>query len=416
MTEKIVLPNGVRLVLEPMEHVRSASVGIWVGSGSRGEKKSENGASHFIEHMLFKGTARRTAADIAMEMDAVGGQLNAFTTKECTVFYAQTLDTHLDAALDVLTDMFFDPAFRERDVETERGVILEEIGMYEDTPEDLVAERLFDRVFVGTPLGRRILGTRSTLGRMTGEFLRDYKDRHFDPKRTVVALAGSFTEAHVAYLKDRFSAMGSVQRGREKPAFYTPGFTAKRKATEQNHIVLAFPAIPQGDERRYALQLLSGVLGRGMSSRLWRILREDRGLCYSIYTFGSAHEDTGVFAVYAAVNESLEREALDLIRREVERFADEGVTEEKLSRAREQVKANVLMGMESTSARMNVLGRSELFFREIPAAEDYIAAYDAVTREQVDTLAREMLDFRQASVSAVGRVGRAEDYEAWARA
>ena len=248
--------------------VRSAALGIWVGTGSRHEGAGESGAAHFIEHMLFKGTARRTAGQLAEEMDAVGGQVNAFTTKECTCFHARVLDTHLPQAADILCDMFFNSRFDDADVDTERGVILEEIGMYEDNPEDLCAERLAARVFRGTPLARPILGRKATLEKMDGAWLRDYQRRHYGPDRIVVALAGSFTDAHVADLAGRFSGLERRSAPVGRPAFYTPGVTVRKKAIEQNHLTLAFPGLPLSDPRRFTLQLLSSILGGGMSSRL----------------------------------------------------------------------------------------------------------------------------------------------------
>ena len=404
MINQILLDNGVRLLTEPMEGMRSASLGIWVGAGSRHETAAENGAAHFIEHMVFKGTETRTAADIAQEMDAIGGQVNAFTTKENTCFYVRALDTHLSQAADVLCDMFFRSAFRQEDVETERGVILEEIGMYADNPEDMCSARLAAAVYKGSPLARPILGKPSTLEKMTGDTLRAWRDTHYRPDETVVALAGSFSDAVVEDLKGRFSAMAPRPRSRAKAAAYRSAITLKRKATEQNHITLAFPGLPYGDDRRFALQLLSFILGGGMSSRLWQEVRETRGLCYSIYSYGAGHEDTGLFGIYTALGRETEREALEAILSVVRALVQNGVTEEELSRAREQSKASVLMGLESTQSRMSHLGRSILLTGNVMSPDEIISAYDAVTREDVLKLARTIFDPRQTSLSAVGRV------------
>lgn len=409
MIEHITLENGVRILTEPMAGMRSASLGIWVGAGSRHETAAESGAAHFIEHMVFKGTETRTAADIAQEMDAIGGQVNAFTTKENTCFYVRTLDTHLSQAADVLCDMFFRAAFRQEDVETERGVILEEIGMYADNPEDLCSERLAAAVYKGSPLARPILGRPATLEKMTGDTLRAWRDAHYRPDETVVALAGSFSDTVVDDLKARFSAMASRPRPKAKAAAYRSAVTLKRKATEQNHITLAFPGLPYGDHRRFALQLLSFILGGGMSSRLWQEVRETRGLCYSIYSYGAGHEDTGLFGIYTALGRETEREALEAILTVVHALVQDGVTEEELSRAREQSKASVLMGLESTQSRMSHLGRSTLLTGKVMSPDEIIAAYDAVTREDMLDLARTIFDPRQAALSAVGRVEN-EDY------
>ena len=410
--EKIVLPNGARILTKRVPGVRSAALGIWVGTGSRHEGAGESGAAHFIEHMLFKGTARRTAGELAEEMDAVGGQVNAFTTKECTCFHARVLDSHLTRATDILCDMFFCSRFDDADVETERGVILEEIGMYEDNPEDLCAERLAAQVFKGTPLARPILGRKATLDNMDGAWLREYQRRHYGPDRIVAALAGSFTDRDVAGLVERFAALEPRPAPAGRPARYTPGITVRKKAIEQNHLTLAFPGLSLSDPRRFTLQLLSSILGGGMSSRLFQQVREEKGLCYTVYSYGTCHDDTGYFGVYTALGKETEGQALDTILAVIRDFADHGPTQAELDRAREQSKANVLMGLESTQAHMSSLGRGELLQGEVLEEDDVIAAYDAVTKEDVRALAGELFRFENVSLSAVGRVAPAEAYRA----
>ena len=410
MVEQITLQNGVRILTEPMAGVRSASLGFWVGAGSRHETAAENGAAHFIEHMVFKGTETRTAAGIAQEMDAIGGQVNAYTTKENTCFYVRALDTHLSQATDILCDMFFHSAFRQEDVETERGVILEEIGMYADNPEDLCSERLAATVYKGSSLARPILGKPSTLKNMTGESLRSWRDTHYRPDEIVVSLAGSFSPAVVEDLKARFGSLAPVPQHKSKPAAFQSAFTLKKKATEQNHITLAFPGFPYGSDHRFALQLLSFILGGGMSSRLWQEVREKRGLCYSIYSYGAGHEDTGLFGIYTALGRETEAQALEAIRSVVTALVQDGVTEEELSRAREQSKASVLMGLESTQSRMSHLGRSTLLTGTVLTPDEIIMAYDSVTREDVLNLARIIFDPQKMALSAVGRVENEEYY------
>lgn len=411
MFEKITLPNGVRILTEPVPYVRSAALGIWVGTGSRHEKAGESGAAHFIEHMLFKGTETRTAGDLAGEMDAIGGQVNAYTTKECTCFYGRVLDTHLPQCTDILCDMFFHSRFDEGDTAVERGVILEEIGMYEDNPEDLCAERLAAAVFRGASLARPILGKRATLEKMDGAYLRSYMQRHYQPGCIVVALAGSYRNADVEELKARFSTLvpGPLPAG--KPAGYTPAVTVKKKAIEQNHLTLAFPGLSFAAEGRFTLQLLSSILGGGMSSRLFQQVRERLGLCYCVYSYGACHEDTGYVGIYTALGRETERQALETICQIIQDFASHGPTQAELDRAREQSKANVLMGLESTQARMSSLGRGELLLGEVLDEDQVIARYDAVTCEGVRTMAQRLFDFRQSSLSAVGRVGSVEDYQ-----
>lgn len=415
MYEKITLANGVRILTEHVPAIRSAAIGIWVGTGSRHEAAGESGAAHFIEHMVFKGTSKRTAAELAEEMDTVGGQINAFTTKENTCFYARVLDSHLPQATDILCDMFFSSKFDEGDVQTERGVILEEIGMYEDNPEDICSERLAAAVYKGSALARPILGKKATLEKMTGASLKNYMASHYLAGDVVVSLAGSFTDADVAELKARFAVVPSGICPLGKAVAYQNAVTVKKKATEQNHLTLAFPGLPYGHEDRFVLQLLSSILGGGMSSRLWQEVREKRGLCYSVYSYGAGHAETGLFAVYTALGRDMEREALDTIVTVVKTFADHGVTQAELDRAREQSKANVLMGLESTQARMSNLGRSELLTGFVLEPDGIIAAYDAVTVEDVRRLAGRMFDFTHASLSAVGRVGSEESYREYLR-
>ena len=410
MVQIETLPNGVRLVTEHINTVRSAALGIWVGGGSREEGDAESGAAHFIEHMLFKGTAHRSAQDIARETDAIGGQMNAFTTKECTCFYGRVLDDHLDQALDILFDMVYHSSFTQEAVETERGVIFEEIDMYEDTPDDLCAEKLAAQVFQGNPLARPILGAKNTLATMTGESLRDYHRRHYQGHNTVVALAGSFSPQILDDLRRRFAVLPAGSPRPLTPAVYTPGFVATAKPIEQNHLTLAFPGLDYNSPRRFALQLLSSILGGGVSSRLFQQVREQQGLCYSVYSYGAGHADTGLFCIYTALNRETETKALATIRQVVDQLRREGPTDEELSRAREQSKANVMMGLESTQSRMSHAGRSLLFSGEILTPEQIIAAYDAVTRADVIALAQDLFRWDQASLSAVGQVRTAEEY------
>ncbi len=404
------LPNGVRILSEQMAGFSSAALGIWVATGSRAETASESGAAHFIEHMLFKGTSRSTAEEIAQRMDAIGGQINAFTTKECTCFYARALKSHLPEALDILCEMFFDAKFAEEDVQLERGVILEEIGMYQDDPSDLVSERLNAAVYKGSPLARPILGKRSTLEKMTGQWLKDYKTTHYLPGNVIVALAGSFDEAVLDDIAARFSVMAPGPAQKLRPAVYHPAVTLRKKATEQNHLMLSFPSIRADSPHRFTMQLLSSILGGGMSSRLFQEIREQRGLCYSIYAAGSCYADTGMFLLYTALNRDTEAQALTAIREVVRRFTEDGVTQEELDRAREQAKASVLMGLEANTAHMNHLARNVLNGTPIQTAEEIIASYDAITREDVRDMAQETFDWPQLGFSAVGRVAGEEQY------
>ena len=413
MHQQITLPNGARLLTEEVPGARSAALGFFVGAGSAHEKARENGAAHFIEHMLFKGTHRRTAARLAMDMDAIGGQLNAYTTKEYTCFYARSLDRHLERSMDLLQDMLFHSRFAQQDVELERGVVLEEIGMYEDTPEDLAAERLAAAVYKGAPLARPILGTQATLAGMTGDFLRQWQEEHYCPGAMVAALTGSFDSAQVEQLEQLLSSLPARPLPQQKESLYRPAVTVRKKAIEQNHLILAFPAFSYLDPRRPQLLLLNALLGGGCSSRLFQQLREQKGLCYTVYSFYSDHRDTGFLGVYAAVSREQEGEALDTLRDVVCRLAQDGPSQEELDRVREQAKANLLMASESVQSRMSHLGTSALLYGRVRDTGEILSLYDAVTREQLWELARELFQMDQASLSAVGRVGSAQDYARW---
>ena len=410
MYNKLTLSNGVRIVYETIPYVRSASVGIWVNTGSRDEAESENGAAHYIEHMVFKGTETRSAQELALVMDRMGGQVNAFTTKEHTCFHGRVLDTHIKQLADILCDMLLSSKFDENDVNNERNVIIEEIGMYEDTPDDLVTENLFAGCFAGSPLARPVLGTEDTLNNMDGKFLKTYMREHYTGDRIIVAMSGNIAESDIEYFAEKLKdvPMGNVS-DRSK-AEYIPSVSVREKPTEQNHIVLAFPGIRVADDRRFTAQLMSGIFGGEMSSRLFQSVREDNGLCYSIFSFGSTYEDTGLFGIYTALSRETERPALKLIADEIKKLKNYGVTQEELERARDQVKANVLMSLESTNARMNRLGQNELYFNRYRSVDEIIESYDRVRLEDISNMAETVFDFDQVSFSAVGRVDTAEDY------
>lgn len=405
MYQKITLRNGVRVVAERIDHVRSAAIGVWIGNGSRFENAEQNGISHFIEHMIFKGTEKRTARHIASMMDAMGGQSNAFTTKDCTCYYMKVLDTHLHTAAELLADMFLCSSFADEDIELERGVVLEEIDMYEDTPEDVATEKLFEACYEGTALGRPILGTEETLARMDSKALHDYVRKNYHPEDTVVALSGSFSDADLDYICELFGEMQGSGRNQIEPAHYQPRVVIRSKEIEQNHLCLGFPGLPLLDDKRYAYQLMNAIIGGGMSSRLFQTVRERNGMCYSIYSFPSSHVDTGMFSIYAGLGQEDEAKAAKLICNVLRDFCAEGPTREELSRCREQLKSNLLMGLESTNARMHHLGRYELFTDHVVSSDELVAAYDAVTADQVRALANEVFRFDQASICAVGNTG-----------
>ena len=410
MHHMITLPNGVRILTQPVPAVRTAAIGIFVGTGSRHEAAAQSGAAHFLEHMAFKSTQNRTTDQLARQIDAVGGQMNAYTTKESTCFYARCLDSHLEQVIDLLCDMLFHSSFLPEEVNTERGVILEEIGMYRDTPEDLVAERLSAAVYKGHSLARPILGTKKTLDAMTGEWLRAYRREHYRPDRIVVSQAGSFSDAAVSELKSRFSSLSGTPTPAIRPAVYQSAITTRRKAIEQNHLIVAFPSLSFLDERRYAMHLMSSILGGGVSSRLFQEVREKRGLCYTVYSYIADHEDTGLLGLYTALSPDTERQALDTLCRVAADLAEHGPDQEELDRAREQAKSNILMSLESTQSRMSHMGTAMLLRGKVSSIDEVIASYDAVTTDRVRALAQQVFDFGRASLSAVGKVGSEENY------
>ena len=413
MYRTITLPNGARLLTEYIPGARSAALGFFVGAGSRHERATENGAAHFIEHLSFKGTDQRSAADLAREIDAIGGQVNAYTTKESTCYYARCLDRHLDRASDLLCDMLFHSRFAQEDVELERGVILEEIGMYEDTPEDLCADRLSMAVYKGRPLGRPILGRASTLNEMTGESLRQWQTEHYCPSSIVVALAGRFEERHITALRERLAALPASTPNRVRDAVYHPAVTVRRKAIEQNHLILAYPGLSYRDDKRYALLLLNSILGGGCSSRLFQELREKRGLCYTVYSYVADHADTGLLGIYTATGGEQEAQALEAVRNIVSDLAEHGPTQEELDRAREQAQAGLLMGLESVQSRMSHLGASGLLYGRVREVDELLECYEKVTREELLQLAQYLFLPQGTSLSAVGRVRTAEEYASW---
>ncbi|MDO4270871.1 MAG: pitrilysin family protein [Eubacteriales bacterium] len=403
MYVKRVLPNGVRLISEKIDTVRTASVGIWIGNGSRYEPASLGGISHFIEHMIFKGTEKRSARHIAIAIDALGGQANAFTDKECTCYYMKVLDSRLQNGVSILADMFMHSRFAQEDIELERGVVLEEIDMYEDSPEDVAVDKLFEACFDGSSLGRPILGTAETLETMDSAALHDYMRRYYRPADTVVAVSGHFYDEDLDYIAGLFSQMQGEGRNQITPAFYQPRIVLREKEIEQNHLCLAFPGVSLLSEERYAMNLLSSILGGGMSSRLFQTVREQNGLCYSIYTFTTPHLDAGLLSIYVGLGADTEQKALELIIRELRQFCETGPEPDELSRCREQVKTTLLMGLENTGSRMMTIGRSELLRGEVLPIEQVLAAYDAVTQADLLRLARRVFDFSQASLSVVGQ-------------
>lgn len=401
------LENGIRVIGEPMPHYRSVSMGVWVDAGSVCENEAEAGASHFIEHMLFKGTERRTAAEIAAEMDAIGGNLNAFTAKECTCFYAKVLDEHLPRAADMLADLLRNSKFDEADIEREKGVVCEEILMTEDSPEDMAHETLCALLYENTPLAEPILGTQESVRSFTRETLMDYMGRHYMPNNIVISCAGHFErEALMDALNRYFAGGGMGERSPRKVSTLSGGhrFRAVEKDIEQVHLCLGFPGFALDEDGQYALFVLNNALGGSMSSRLFQSIREARGLAYSVYSYPSSYTETGYFALYAGTGEGTAEQVTALILEELEKLRKNGLTKEEFIRSKEQLKGSYMLGQESTSARSNAIGKMELLRGRVYSEEEIMQRIERITMDDVQAILPKVLDANAMCASAVGRV------------
>jgi predicted Zn-dependent peptidase len=404
---RTVLTNGVRIVTFSMPHTRSVSMGVWVNAGARDEADPENGLSHFIEHMIFKGTRKRSAFQIAKEFDAIGGHTNAFTTMEHTCYHAKVLDTQIETMVEILTDIFLNSVFDPREVERERPVILQEIGMVEDSPEDYI-HTLSGNTFWGeNPLGRSILGTRENIGQFSAETIRGFFHRLYQPERIVVAAAGHLDHARLVDLIG--PAFETVRSGDGFPPRITPGHHPQVKLhpreLEQVHICLGTPGLSIVDPRRYACSLLNTILGGNMSSRLFQEVREKRGMAYAVYSFTAAHADTGMFGVYLAVGPEQAAAAVELVSAELDRIVREPVDPVELKGAIEYTKGGLLLAAESADTQMVRAAQNEIYFeRDIPLAE-VISRLESVTPAQIQELARALFRPDQTVLTLLGQVG-----------
>jgi predicted Zn-dependent peptidase len=397
---RTVLPGGLRVVTENIPGVRSAAFGIWVGVGSRDETPAQAGAAHYLEHLLFKGTARRSALDISAALDAVGGEMNAFTSKEYTCFYARVLDVDLPLAVDVVSDLVTSAMMRAADVESERDVILEEIAMRDDDPGDLVHEEFADAMFGPTPLGRPILGTVETIEAITPRAIRGFYRRQYLPENMVVAAAGHVDHATVVRLVRRAFGDAGFLDGDATPvlpragAFRTRGAGDVRvlpKSTEQANVVLGVPGLSRDDERRFALGVLNSALGGGMSSRLFQEIREKRGLAYSVFSFASHYADTGMFGVYAGCMPKKVDDVLEIAREEIVKVADHGLSGDELERGKGQLRGGLVLGLEDTGSRMSRIGKAELLTGRLWSTGEVLGAIEAVTIDDVREVAAALL-------------------------
>ncbi|HEU0240609.1 MAG TPA: pitrilysin family protein [Micromonosporaceae bacterium] len=411
---RTVLPNGLRVVSESVPAMRSVSFGIWVAIGSRDEDPSDAGVSHFLEHLLFKGTHRRSALDISAGIEAVGGETNAFTTKEYTCYFARVLDEDAALAVDVMCDLVTDSVLADADVETERGVILEEIAMHDDEPGDEVHDLIAEAIYgAGTPLGRLISGTVDTVTPMTRDQIRAFYRSRYRPEHMVVSLAGNLDhDAIVSMVTEAFAKAGlstagtaTPRRSGEPPApMRAPSVLVRDKDTEQAHLVLGCPGMSRLDDRRFALGVLNNCLGGGMSSRLFQEIREKRGLAYSVYSYTSQYADSGIFAVYAGCAPGKVDEVLSLIRVELARVATDGLTDDEVSRGKGMMKGSLVLGLEDTGSRMSRIGKGELLYNDLLTVDDLLARVQAVTAAEIREVAADLLT-RPMSLALVGPFG-----------
>lgn len=401
---KTVLPNGVRILSEWVPYVDSVSVGIWVKVGSRDENRNQRGISHFVEHMLFKGTKNRTARQIADEMDRLGGHLNAFTDKEFTCYYAKVLSEHRLKALDILFDMVLNSLFDPREIEREKSVVVEEIKRHNDTPEEAVHDLMVQTLWKNHPLGNPVVGSASVISKLTREDIVKYVDTFYTPDALLVSAAGNVEHRElVDAVVSAFGNLKGKRKGRpDRPAIPTPSEKYLDKATEQVHFCLGTRGYGQSNKEKYALATIDAVLGGGMSSRLFQEIRENRGLVYAIGSYSAAYEETGLFAVYGGTSIENLQTVLELIYRECEDIGKNSVTDEELSRAKNQIRGALVLGQESMSNRMSRLAKSELYFGRVVCVDEIIANINEVTRDSVAAVASELFDGSKFALAAIG--------------
>jgi predicted Zn-dependent peptidase len=401
---KSVLPNGMKVVTETIPYVRSVAVGFAIEGGSRIEPEPLNGATHFIEHMLFKGTDKRSAKDIAMEIDFIGGHLDAFTSREYTCFFANCLDENLSAAIELLIDILLNPTFPPEEIERERGVILEEIRSIEDSPDDYVHDMLTQNFWGDHPLGRPIIGPRSIISSLDRDELNGYYRKTYQPQRIIFAAAGNLSHEQI------LDMVGNAIPKPGEPYIFpsqsfpsiTPHFSLKEKELEQVHICLGTAGLSQIDEARHAGYLLNTILGGGLSSRLFQTIREERGLAYAIYSYWSPLRDTGMLLVYAGTKKESAREVIELVLSEFKKMKMDAVTGEELKRAKNQVKGSIMLGLESTANRMSKLVKQEMYFGRFFTLNETIEAIDQVKEEDIMSIANKIMDTSYLNLSTIG--------------
>ncbi len=402
-----VLPNGLVVVTEEMQHIRSVSIGVWIKTGSRHEEPELNGISHFVEHMVFKGTRNRSAEQIARQVDSIGGNMDAFTAKECISFDIKVLDEHVPLALDILSDLVLNPVFDSKEISRERGVILEEIKMDEDNPDYLVHEIFTQNFWKDHPLGKPILGTKETVRRFEQDILQSYWSRFFIPNNMIVAAAGNVNhERLVELVKERFAGLAPGKNGfhQTAPKVHPRIVMRNKKALEQVQICVGVPSHPISDERRYSSYILSTVLGGGMSSRLFQNIREQQGLAYAIYSELNPYRDTGCLSVYAGTSREAAPKVVQSIVAEYHNLKTTPIPEDELRRAKDQLKGSLMLSLESSSARMSNLARQEMYFDRFIGLDEIIERIEAVTAQDLMQIANEFFQPQTVAVTVLGNL------------
>lgn len=410
MYRKDTLSNGVRVVSETLPKSRSVSIGVWVKVGSRHEPKELGGISHFIEHLFFKGTERRSAKDIAIEMDSLGGEMNAFTSQETTTYYVKVLDEHLPRAVDLLADILISSQFNPSEMEKERKVILEEIKGVEDTPDDYIHELFTSTVWPDHPLGRPILGTRETIRSLTHKDIITYIEHYYNPKEIVISVAGNFEhDLMVELLETSFGKYSKAGRPKQEDApRFVRAVNVKKKQLEQVQLCLGCKALPFAHEDRFVISALNGVLGSSMSSRLFQEIREQNALAYAIYSYVSAYKDTGLFTVYAGTDPSNVKEVVRLILREFKRVRDEGVSPQEEERVKNQIKGHLVLSLESSNSHMSRLARQEIYYGKYFSVDDIIKNVERVTAIDIQRLAGQLFTPENISLTILGPVNKSD--------
>jgi predicted Zn-dependent peptidase len=410
MYRKDTLTNGIRVVSETLPKSRSVSIGVWVKVGSRHEPEEIGGTSHFIEHLFFKGTEKRTAKDIAIEMDSIGGEMNAFTSQETTTYYAKVVDEHLPVAIDILSDILLHSKFDPLEMEKERKVILEEIKGVEDTPDDYIHELFTNTVWAGNSLGRPILGTRDTIKALKHKDIVSYIDNYYSPKEIVISVAGNFE--HVRLIELLNASFGKLARGGIAKKEVTPGFTqaiaVKKKQLEQVQICIGCKGMHYTHEDRFVLSALNTVMGNSMSSRLFQEIREQNALAYSIYSYVTSYRDTGLLTVYAGASPSNALEVVRLVIKEFKKIKDEGITPAEETRVRNQIKGSLVLSLESSTSHMSRLARQEIYFGKYLSMDDIIKGVEKVTAEQVQRLAGQLFTRENISLTILGPLSKTD--------